>query len=259
MSLLPVDHLQRVDEAIATVRTASELVLLLDYDGTLVPIADRPELAVPDAELGRLLRGLAARPGTTVHVVSGRPRETLSRWFADVYAALWAEHAAFYRPAGASLWESMRPIPPDWEKRVLPVFERFTLETPGSFIERKTSALAWHYRLADPEHGVQQAHALHFALSTVSADERIDVIRGKKVVEARLKGVSKALAARYVDSPSRGSHSTLAIGDDDTDDELFVALAPESVTVAVGKRACAARHRLRDPGEARQLLRRLLT
>src|SRR3954468_15458302 len=56
------------------------LLLLLDYDGTLVPFTSTPELARPDGEVLGLLRALAARPDTQVHVVSGRSADTLQEW-----------------------------------------------------------------------------------------------------------------------------------------------------------------------------------
>ena len=51
---------------------AEDLLLLLDYDGTLVPYTPTPELARPDATLLELLEELTRRPGTELHVVSGR-------------------------------------------------------------------------------------------------------------------------------------------------------------------------------------------
>jgi trehalose 6-phosphate synthase/phosphatase len=64
---------------VATLRAAAALLVLLDYDGTLVPFAAVPELAAPDGALLALLARLAARPRTTVHVMSGRIRDTLER------------------------------------------------------------------------------------------------------------------------------------------------------------------------------------
>src|SRR5262249_9393903 len=66
---------------VESLREAPKLSFLLDYDGTLVPLAALPELAAPDAELHALLGALAARPGTWVHLASGRRWEEIDRWF----------------------------------------------------------------------------------------------------------------------------------------------------------------------------------
>ena len=58
---------------------APQRSILLDYDGTLREIVGHPDLATPTAEIVELLDGLAALPGTDVHVVSGRRRESLER------------------------------------------------------------------------------------------------------------------------------------------------------------------------------------
>ncbi len=75
----------------ARLRSAERLVLLLDYDGTLVPFARSPDLAAPDRPLRDLLGALAAKPGVRVHVVSGRRKEPLERWLGDLPIALHAE------------------------------------------------------------------------------------------------------------------------------------------------------------------------
>ena len=73
------------------------LLLLLDYDGTLVPFAATPELARPDAGLVALLGAIAARPDTEVHVVSGRAREALDHWLGHLPVWLHAEHGFWSR------------------------------------------------------------------------------------------------------------------------------------------------------------------
>ncbi|MGH9374081.1 MAG: trehalose-phosphatase, partial [Vicinamibacterales bacterium] len=82
-------------DTIARLKKAPRLALLLDYDGTLVPIAPTPELAQPQADLLSLLGALAARPGTCVHLVSGRPSAVLGTWFDSLPLVLWAEHGAY--------------------------------------------------------------------------------------------------------------------------------------------------------------------
>ena len=245
-------------EIAALVRSSPQLTLLLDYDGTLVPIAQRPEDAVPDTELMALLGTLATRAATSVHIVSGRQRGDLAGWFGELPITLWAEHGAFHKPQPGA-WRPTRPVPKAWQTQVLPVFERATAATPGSFIERKSAAIAWHYRLADEIAGARQAATLQREVTSLRTDEPINVLRGKKVVEVRLDGVSKATAAGFVLAANAGPSGILAVGDDETDEELFAALPENSVTVCVGRRACAARYALRDVAEVRDLLQRLLS
>src|SRR5262245_12510866 len=78
--LPPSEWSMEVGSVAARLRVAPARVLLLDYDGTLVPFAQTPDLACPDDELLALLRALGASPGTDVHVVSGRSRQSLEQW-----------------------------------------------------------------------------------------------------------------------------------------------------------------------------------
>ena len=117
-------------------------MLLLDYDGTLVPYAPRPALAAPDPALLDLLGRLAVMPGTAVHLVSGRRRADLERWFGHFPFGLHAEHGLWTRWPGEVAWE-MRPLPPDsWTAIVRPTLEAWCARLPGSAIEEKTGAMA---------------------------------------------------------------------------------------------------------------------
>ena len=191
----------QLEEVIAAVRGRA-LCLMLDYDGTLSPITDTPELAAPDAELRALLSDVARMPNEGVHIVSGRPRDTLDEWLGQWPFHLWAEHAFWHRPAPGRTrppqpeWVAAVPLPEDWWVKVLPILESFTESTPGSRVETKTAALAWHYRLADEDFGVRQAHELRMVLGDALSNQPLEVLEGKKVIEVRLRGVSKAAAAR---------------------------------------------------------------
>ena len=60
---------------------AESRLLLLDYDGTLVPFARRPQQARPGQALLNLLTRLSADPRTTLVIISGRQRAVLDEWF----------------------------------------------------------------------------------------------------------------------------------------------------------------------------------
>jgi len=86
------------DEVAEAWRERTPRLVLLDYDGTLVPLATRPQDAIPPPALGPLLARLAATPDCRLAVVSGRPARDLERFFGQVpklYLA--AEHGALMR------------------------------------------------------------------------------------------------------------------------------------------------------------------
>ena len=236
---------------------AGALRLLLDYDGTLTPIVRDPELAAPDEDLLRLLRDLAAKPGIRLDIVSGRTRETLERWLGDLPATLWAEHGFWRRPAPGAAWSAAAPIPSALMERTRPILEQFTSSTPGSHIEAKSASLAWHYRRAESGFGAQQAHELRMLLGAALSNQPLEVLEGKKVIEVRLRGVSKAIVGRHVQEETTGDTLIVAVGDDRTDEHLFAALPAAAVTIAVGTVPAGARFRVDDHRAVRQILRAL--
>jgi trehalose 6-phosphate synthase/phosphatase len=244
-------------QALESARTAPSLRLLLDYDGTLVPLARSPEAATPDDELRELLQALAAMPGARVDSVSGRPREPLEAWFGTLNIALWAEHGFWHRPGPGLAWRAIaRPLP-DWQDRLRPMLAQFVASTPGSRIEVKTASIAWHFRGAQREHGIRQAHELRLLLGSAFSNQAWGVYEGKKVIEVRLRGADKANVANQIASQLAPETVVIAIGDERTDEDLFAALPPTSVRIAVGQRWRHAPFVVKDYRDVRRLLRHL--
>jgi trehalose 6-phosphate synthase/phosphatase len=240
------------------VRKAKNLLLLLDYDGTLVPFAPTPELAAPDPGLLALLRALAARPGAEVHVISGRSRETLEAWLGEAPVGLHAEHGYWSRGLDASGWTSHEQTGLEWRGAVLEIFEDFATRTPGSLIEEKTASVAWHYRSSDPEFGETQARELLVHLREILSNVPVEIVPGSKVIEARPHGVHKGrIVERLLPGLAAGT-AILAMGDDRTDEDLFAALPEDAFAIHVGPAPSRARLRLASVADSRALLRSLL-
>ena len=200
--------------ALSTARRRGPLHLLLDYDGTLVPLARSPELAAPDEDALTLLRIVASTPGLRVDLVSGRPRETLEQWFGDFPIGLWAEHGFWQRRDGD--WIAATRMAPDWLDRLRPLLEQFTAATPGSQVELKSASIAWHYRRAQREFGARQAHELRMLLGDALSNQPLEVLEGDKVIEVRLRGVNKGLVVRHLLEQAEPGTTVAAIGDDRT-------------------------------------------
>jgi trehalose 6-phosphate synthase/phosphatase len=120
-------------------------ILILDYDGTLREITREPEEAEPTDEIRALLSGLAALRGCEVHVVSGRDRATLDAWLDDLRIWLCAEHGYCSRPP-AGAWEVRHDVELSWKPAVARMLGSAAAEVPGTRVESKSCALAWHAR-----------------------------------------------------------------------------------------------------------------
>jgi trehalose 6-phosphate synthase/phosphatase len=240
-------------QAVERARRASPLLLLLDYDGTLVSFQPTPELAIPDAPLIALLRRLVDRPGTEVHVVSGRKRATLERWFGGLPIGLHAEHGFWSRSAGGA-WQPIEVHDVRWREPVMGILRDFTERTPGALVEEKTAGVAWHYRAADPEYGFAQARELSIHLSSLLTNAPVEILQGDKVLEVRPHGVNKGRVAAQVLARAAEGSLVYAMGDDRTDEDLFAALPEGSIAVHVGPGESRASLRVTDVAAARALL-----
>ncbi|HYC77489.1 MAG TPA: trehalose-phosphatase, partial [Planctomycetota bacterium] len=234
--------------------SAPKLILFLDYDGTLVPFASTPELATPDAGLIRLMYDLVAAAGVELHLISGRSRGDLERWFGTLPVGIHAEHGLWTRPVGAAEWASVSRPDVSWKDRLKPYLEQVTASTPGSLLEEKTAGFAWHWRRADPEYGALQARELRLHLNDLLSNTPVEVFTGEKVVEVRPQVANKGVIVGRVLAETPEPYLAAAIGDDRTDEDLFRALPPDGVAVRVGTGPTRAPHRLSDWTEVRRLL-----
>ena len=248
----------RMQAMLETLGRSDHLLLLLDYDGTLVPLASSPQLAVPDPELKKLLKALAARPDTAVHIVSGRPAQVLESWLGGMPIGLHAEHGFWSRPGPGKPWQHNSPANSQWKEVILPILEQFAAWTPGSLIERKSAGLAWHYRMADPEMGKAHAQDLKHRIEGLLPDLSAEMVLGHKVIEVRTRGIHKGMVVPTLAKSGEGDWTVLAVGDDRTDEELFAALPPGSFAIHVGSGESRASYRLADPAAVRDFLSRLL-
>jgi trehalose 6-phosphate synthase/phosphatase len=242
----------------ARLADSEDLLALLDYDGTLMSYTATPELARPDPELLELLGDLAARPRTDVHVVSGRTRETLELWLGALPLALHAEHGFWSRALGSTDWIAGAEVVGEWREPALAILRDITARTPGSLVEVKSVALAWHYRMADQEAGARRANELRLHLTQLLSNQPVEILAGHKVIEIRPHGIHKGRIVPPLSAERLASTTVLAIGDDRTDEDLFAALPPEAITIRVGPGQTQARFRLENVAAVRALLHSLV-
>ncbi|MEJ7643430.1 MAG: bifunctional alpha,alpha-trehalose-phosphate synthase (UDP-forming)/trehalose-phosphatase [Chryseolinea sp.] len=237
---------------VQTFRQAQRRSLLLDYDGTLVPFARNPREAKPDKDLIKLLGEIGSDGRTDLTIISGRDAAVLEEWFGGMPLNLVAEHGASVKRQGGQ-WTQGKDIDQSWKPLLRPTLETFVKRCPRSFIEEKNHTLAWHYRNVDPELGFTRSRELLDSLFHLIRNSQLQVIDGNKVIEIRVAGIDKGLAASKI-IKGNGSDFILVVGDDRTDEDMFRALAGQAVTIKVGRGHSIAQYSIMHHYEVIRLL-----
>jgi trehalose 6-phosphate synthase/phosphatase len=265
--LLYIQKLQREIEAkalnyeprmklVSDFQKSNQRLLLLDYDGTLVPFAGKPRWAKPSNEVMELLDELTKSPKNEVVLISGRDKDTMEKWFGRLNVGLVAEHGIWIKEKGRE-WEMIETLSNNWKQEIRSILKLYVDRTPGSFVEEKEFSLVWHYRRAERRLGNMRAREVVNDLLNLTANLNLQVLEGSKVVEVKNAGVDKGRAAwRWI---SRKTWDfILAIGDDLTDEDVFKVLPPTAWSIKVRFSVSAARFNLSSPSRVRALLREMI-
>jgi len=223
-----------------------EHALFLDFDGTLVEIAPKPDQVRVRPELPGLLNGLARRLGGALAVVSGRPLDELSRMLEPFSGAMAGQHGFERRHADGHI--TRRPPPPSLD-RLRPALVRFAAHHPGVLLEDKGASLALHYRQTPSQE--EDCRALIRCLARASNGE-LEELDGKMVVELRSRFGNKGRAvAELLGEPPFLGRLPVFVGDDTTDEDGFAVVdAAGGISVHVGSSVTTtARYRVAGVSE----------
>jgi trehalose 6-phosphate phosphatase len=217
--------------------------LFLDFDGTLVELADTPDgISVP-ASVAPLLARLDEKLGGRLALVTGRSIAGLERHLECKGLAVSGSHGLELRLRdGSRIPLAARHDLTEARERLT----RFAGETPGLLLEDKPFGLALHYRQAPREQERVEQVMTQLARST-----GLMLQKGKMVVELRPAGADKGDAVRaFMAEPEFAGARPLFVGDDLTDEHAFeAAAAMGGAGILVGPpRTTAAQWRLPDAG-----------
>lgn len=221
----------------------SNVLVGLDFDGTLAPIVEDPAAAAMRPPTRRLLDRVARRFPTAV--VSGRAQSDVARRVAGIpLAAVIGNHGL--EPSGSpGLYQRL-------VRRWLPRIEQVAASHPGMELEDKTYSVALHYRRC-------RAKKLALARLMELAEELgpLRVIHGKQVVNLLPLGApDKGIALQQL-GRSLGCDTLIYAGDDETDEDVFLSEVSGrllGIRVERGRRS-AAPFFVRDQAEVDELLR----
>jgi len=219
--------------------------LFLDFDGTLVELADRPDAVSVSDRLKRVLAALDKTLDGRLAIISGRGAGDIHAMIGGQAYTVVGSHGMEFHFAGGRTIVAPRPIALD---AVQHEAERLALQWPGVIVEHKPLGIALHYRLSPvAERACKQLAA------ELAAEHGLHLQTGKMMVELRAAGGDKGSAIRSLleQEPTMRGTRPVFIGDDDTDEPGFVTVEEMGgAGILVGTRqGSAARYRLSGVAE----------
>lgn len=194
--------------------------LFLDIDGTLLDLARTPDRVKVPRELCRALEKLSRHLCGAMAFVSGRSLESIDKLFAPFRPAAIGTHGGEIRGADGAIARG-QPL----SEKVAEIFAGLAENIPGLLLEDKRSALALHYRLAPEARPVllsaMEKHARLFE------SEKVHILQGKAVIEARPSGVDKGTAVLDLAKQKPFAGRTVLFGGDDTTDLDVFRILPQ--------------------------------
>lgn len=231
-----------LDDDLGRVLDSGGFLLGLDFDGTLAPLVEHPDLAVPDPRAVELIAELATRGEIEVAVISGRARSDLQERLGEVTGVvLVGEH-------GNDMGGATSP------NRVVSQAEDFIRQVAedagGATVEVKPNSVTFHYRHLEND---QAEPFLDRIREWASSHEEIRLLEGKKVIELTTATSDKGDAIREL----AGDRPIVYLGDDVTDETVFEVLRPDDVGIKVGEGPTVASHRVEDVDEVVRILEKI--
>jgi trehalose 6-phosphate phosphatase len=241
-------------EISAKAASRKEILLFLDYDGTLTGIVERPGAAELAPTTRDVIVSLSRLDGVHVAIISGRALEDVRARVAVPGLVCAGNHGLEIAGRGLSFVEPGAAATKGPLAEICAILAARLAHIQGVDVENKGLTSSIHFRRAAPS---TEPEVLRIVRGALPAEDRRFVLRsGKKTFELRPrvdwhKGQAVLWIARELGAEAA---LTVYIGDDVTDEDAFSAL-PEGVTVKVGESgATSASYHVAGPPEVGKFL-----
>lgn len=191
--------------------------LFLDFDGTLVEIAENPDDVLIAEGLPELIASLADALEGRLAIVTGRSIAALESLLGSLKVAVAGSHGGEFRPfANAEIQPLAQPLP----DAIVDSLQLFADHNGGLLVEPKPFSAAIHYR-----HHPEALEGLLQWANRLTAEFGLGLKHGKQVIELVMPGSDKGTAvARFMRLPNFAGATPLFLGDDVTDEDAFRAV-----------------------------------
>jgi trehalose-phosphatase len=236
----------------AQIQSSSRIVVFLDFDGTLVTIAPRPDQVRLSPATRRVLRRLARHPRVALAVISGRRRAELRRYIGLPgirYFGLYGWERSGHSPLPNSAHTALR----DTRARL----SIHLSSIPGLWVEDKHFTLSVHFLDVSPQAQRRARRKLRSLLLPFQETLRvIENLRDAEIVPRCIQGKGAAVQ-QFLAKPARCRALPFYFGDDLSDESAFDAVG-EGISIRVGApRPTRARYSIRSPAAVAAVLAKL--
>jgi trehalose 6-phosphate phosphatase len=246
---------------------ADQLLLFLDYDGTLSPITEHPDKALLPAATRHVLDTLVREAGVWIALISGRGLNDLKSkvdlrgicYVGNHGLELQGPKLRYINPVAEKCRPQLRKIVQKLRAVLAPV--------KGAWVENKGLTLSVHYRMVAQDEEMLVRSAFHDCVRPYREKRQIRITSGKQVFEVRppvrwTKGtiVNWLIGRRKAVAEGAGIVSVY-IGDDLTDEDAFAALGSRGITIVVGSSnpLTRAQYQVESPAEVKEFLQWVLS
>jgi trehalose 6-phosphate phosphatase len=233
---------------------SSRIAIFIDFDGTLVNVAQTPDEIEVATTLPASLERAADRVDNALAVLTGREINTIDHYLAPLRLPVAGAHGSQRRRADGTL-ELTDPASSEAARLIAQRLEPLVAAHPRLLLEAKEGTVALHFRQAPELEGACRA-AMEEAMRDVAG---FALLPGKMVFEARPMGISKGTALRaFMKEQPFAGRLPVFIGDDVTDEDGFIAAQDlGGVGIKVGQGETAAQMRIADVASVHALLQGL--
>ncbi|PON64935.1 Trehalose-phosphatase [Parasponia andersonii] len=253
-------------EEITKASEGKQLVMFLDYDGTLSPIVEDPDQAFMSNEMRKAVKAVARYLPTAI--VSGRSRDKVYSFvkLAELYYA--GSHGMDIKgPTKATKYKNVHgkeEVIFQPAKEFLPMIDEVytilfenTKSIPGAMVEHNKFCISVHFRNVDEKSWAALAEQVRTVLNE---HPKLRFTQGRKVLEIRPtikwdKGKALEFLLESLGYANSSEVLPIYIGDDQTDEDAFKVVRDRGqgfgILVSKAPKQTSASYSLQDPSEAR--------
>jgi len=223
--------------------STDETALFLDFDGTLVDIADTPDAIAVSRSDRLLLDRLNTHFNNAVSVISGRNLRAIKQYLPSFSGTISGGHGAEICHNSGNVAEIECNF--DRLEHIKKAAIEFAIIDPRVLAEEKQHGIVLHFR----QHPELEGKVHDFLKSLIDGDDDFELQEAKMAVEVKPKGISKASAIENIMASDAFDGRTILFAGDDVTDEIAFNFVKErgGITIKVGEGLTAAQYRTASP------------